>query len=203
VSSCSQQLVFVADDSDEVCKAIERTLTKALGVSISLFTSGHQCLKRIKNEPCDLLISNASTVGMPGIDLLQKAKSLIPPLPVIVISDDYDVEMAVRAMKLGAFDFCHKPFDRAAFLSTVKEALSRASEVFVSEVQALTRTERIVLQLMLESKSTKEIARLRCRSVRTIEDQRYCIMQKLGVNSMIDLVKCVCSVRLPHFLADE
>jgi len=199
MSSSSPQTVFVVDDNEDLCEIIARMLEGAFDVCVSSFTSGHQCLKCIKNEHCDLLISNTSTTGMDGIDLLQKAKRAIPPLPVIIISDESDVTTAVRSMKLGAFDFCGKPFDRTAFLGMVERALLLASSVFVSEVKALSATENKVLQLMLEGKTTKEIARLRCRSVRTIEDQHYCIMKKLGVNNMIELVKRVTAVRFPDF----
>jgi DNA-binding CsgD family transcriptional regulator len=60
----------------------------------------------------------------------------------------------------------------------------------------LTETEIRVLRLILDGKSTKEIARLRHRSVRTIEDQRGKIMHKLGVDNLVDLVKQTAIVRL-------
>jgi len=203
VISDNKQTVFVVDENEELCKILVNMLEREFDVCVRSFTSGYQCLKCIKENSCDLLISSTSTSGMDGIDLLQKAKNAIPPLPVIILSDETDVTLAVRAMKLGAFEFCCKPFDRTAFLSAVDEALLLASSVVVSEMVALSPTEKIVLQFMLDGKSTKEIARIRCRSVRTIEDQHYCIMKKLGVNNMIDLIKRVAIVRIPILAENE
>ena len=198
-----KRLIFLVDDDVEICNVIERTLENALNVNVISFTEGHKCLESIQKEPCDLLISNTSTVGMDGIDLLRKTKRMFPPLPVMIISDVPDVDIAVKAMKLGAFEFCLKPFARSVFLAMVENALSFSSDLRTSNLRALTSTEQIVLRLILESKSTKQIARIRNRSARTIEDQRCAIMHKLGVGNIVDLVKHVELVHFHYFLKDE
>jgi len=195
----SQPLIFIVDDDVEICNILERTLRSALKVNVISFTEGHKCLESIRNEPCDLLISNTSTVGMDGIDLLRKTKRMFPSLLVIIVSDVPDVDVAVEAMKLRAFDFCLKPFERSAFLAMVESALSFSSDVGSSNLKALTATEQAILQLMLESKSAKEIAKLHDHSTRTTEDQRYSIMQKVGVDNVVDLVKRIELVRFHHF----
>jgi FixJ family two-component response regulator len=198
----NQQLIYLVDDDPEVCGILERTLQSELDVRVVCFIAGHKCLENIKSKACDLLISNISTVGMSGIALLRETKRMFPFLPVIMISDIHNVDIAVKAMKLGAFDFCQKPFDRSELLREVESALSMRSNTIASNSRPLTPAEQTVLGLILESKSTKEIARIRNRSVRTIEDQRQSIMHKLGVDNIIDLVKHVESVHVNHYLKD-
>ncbi len=195
-----KSVVFLADDDAETCSTLERTLKSSLDVRVVTFSEGKKCLKRIKNDACSLLICNRFTVGMDGIDLLVETKRRFPALPVIVTSAERDVEDAVKAMKMGAFDFLQKPFDRSTFLSTTREALSLSSDLQVATAAELTPTEQTVLSLLLQCKSVKEIARIRRRSVRTIEDQRLAIMQKFGADNPFDLVRHMGAFRFPHYL---
>jgi FixJ family two-component response regulator len=127
--------------------------------------------------------------GMDGIELLAQVKHIAPWLPVLVITGYGDIPMAVKALKLGASDFIEKPVDRQTLLSTVELLLSKVTPPDTLRGKALTRVEMGVLRLILDGKSNSEIAFLRHRSVRTIEDERCRIMHKLGVDNVVDLVK--------------
>ncbi|HBZ01531.1 MAG TPA: DNA-binding response regulator, partial [candidate division Zixibacteria bacterium] len=70
-----------------------------------------------------LLISDMKLPGKSGIELLQEAKKLYPGLPLVFITAFGTIEKAVEAMKLGAFDYITKPFDRDEFLLTIEKAL--------------------------------------------------------------------------------
>jgi two-component system response regulator NreC len=99
-------------------------------------------------------------------------------------------------MKLGALDFIEKPLNRESFLSSVESVLKEDTRTRSRPGEVLTKTELKVLRLILQGKGTREIAKLRHRSVRTIEDERRRIMNKLGVDNLVDLVKQVAVVRL-------
>jgi len=109
-----------------------------------------------------------------------------------------DVEMAVRAMDAGAANLVQKPLDRPSFLAAVEAALKQSRRREYPGRAPLTQTEVEVLRLILDGKGNKEIARLRHRSVRTIEDQRHCIMHKCGVDNVVDLLREVAIVRIPR-----
>jgi len=204
VTTHNQQVVFLAHEDVEVSGALERAIKNAFDVRVICFIAGQKCLENIKKEKaCDLLISSYSTVGMSGIALLRKTKRMFPLLPVVIISDMPDVNVAVRAMKLGALDFFQMPYSQTEFLRVVENALSFSSNVMPSKLHPLTPAEQTVLSLMLESRSTKEIARSRKRSVRTVEDQRQSMMHKLGVDNVIDLVKRFGSAHVCRSLNDE
>jgi len=147
------------------------------------------CLEHLRRQRCNLLITDVKMPDMSGIELLIEARRIIPALPVIVITGFGDVPMAVRAMRAGAWDFIEKPLRRERLLSAVESALKHNARPGPALDNALSKTETKVLSLILDGKSNKETAALLHRSVRTIEDHRSNIMQKLGVVSVVDLVK--------------
>ena len=197
MTNIAEQHIFFVDDEPKVCKMVGRTLEQA-SLKVTCFTDPTDCLRQLRCRTCDLLITDVKMPGMDGIELLTKVKRIIPSLPVIVITAYGDVPMAVEALKVGAVNFIEKPLDRQSFLSAVEAVVKRNALIHQIVGDVLTKTEMIVLRLILDGKSTREIARLRQRSVRTIEGNRGQIMRKLGVNNLVDLVKQTAVVRLPE-----
>jgi FixJ family two-component response regulator len=197
-NSTEKHIIFV-DDEPEVRKVVARTLEQA-GFKVSCCSRAADCLQKLRSRPCDLLITDVKMPGMDGIELLTKVKCIIPSLPVLVITGYGDIPMAVRALKAGASDFLEKPLKRESFLSAVQFTLKGKTKHHPPVNKVLTKTEMGILRLILDGKTNKEIARLRNRSVRTAEDQRRSIMNKLGVDNSVDLVKQVAVVRLPELL---
>jgi len=128
--------------------------------------------------------------GRDGMQLLQEVRAAFPWIPVIMMTAYGSIPMSVQAVKIGAFDFIEKPVEEARLLSVVESALLREAELHDPLVgKPLTRTERIVLCLILEGISNKRIAYILERSERTIEVHRSRVMRKLGVDNLVDLVK--------------
>lgn len=184
----SKQCIFFVDDDPRVRKVICRTLER-IGSKVSCFACAADCLEQLRSQRCDLLITDVVMPGMGGIELLTEAKRIIPSLQVLVITGYGDIPMAVTAMKAGALDFIEKPLDRQTLLSVVESALKRNNLSDPLMGKALTETEMEVLRLILKGKTNKEIADLRHRSIRTIEDHRERIMRKFGVSRVVDLVR--------------
>jgi two-component system response regulator FixJ len=195
MTNTAEKHVFFVDDEPGVCKVAGRALEQ-LGLKVSCFASGDDCLKALHSKTCDIVVTDLKMPGMSGMDLLTEVKRRLPTLPVLVITGYGDIPLAVKAIRIGALDFIEKPLDRESFLSAVQSALSRKPRHHRSPGRMLTKVETEVLRLIMDGKSTKEIARLRHRSVRTIEDQRASIMRKLSVDNLVDLVKQVADVRL-------
>ena len=197
-----KQHVFVVDDEPDVRAAICRTL-EFVGYQTSCFGSAADCLAKMRSRRCDLLITDVVLPGMDGMELLSEVKCRTPSLPVLIVTGYGSVEMAVQAMDAGASSFIRKPLDRSSLLGAVETALARRGRVSDHARKPLTRAEVDVLRLILEGKGNKEIAKLRHRSVRTIEDQRRRIMHKFGVDNPIDLIREVAIVRIPTRLHRE
>lgn len=106
----------------------------------------------------------------------------------MVISGYGDVPTAVEAVKAGAVDFLEKPLDKKSFIRKVKSILSENGN-HKPLGKPLTQSEQRVLKLVLDGKSNREIAGLLSRSQRTIEAHRGHVMQKLGAESVVDLVR--------------
>ncbi|UCG57308.1 MAG: DNA-binding response regulator [Phycisphaerales bacterium] len=191
-----QHICFV-DDEPEVRDVIRRTLELA-GYQVTCFGSATECLARIRSQGCDLLVTDVKMPGVDGMELLTRVKRSIPSLPVLVVTGYGNVQMAVKAMSAGALSFIEKPLERESFLAAVKSALKQSRSVHSHMHEALTKFEMQVLGLILDGKGNKEIAQLRHRSVRTIEDQRRRIMRKFGVTNLVDLVKKAAVVRIPE-----
>lgn len=202
MTNITKQHVFFVDDEPKIRKMVGRTLEQ-VGLKVSCFARAAECLKQLHSQTCDLLITDVKMPEMDGIELLTKVKHIIPSLPVLVITGYGDIKMAVKALKIGASNFIEKPLDRQSFLSAVESALKRNAKIHRIAGNVLTKTEMIILRLILDGKSTKEIARLRHRSVRTIEDHRSHIMHKLGVDNLVDLVKQTAVVRMVELGEDK
>lgn len=202
MAETSEQHIFVLDDEPDVRHAVGRTLESA-GYGVSTFGSVATCWATLRLGCCDLLITDAAMPDMNGIELLIQVKSTMPSLPVLVITGYGTVEMAVKAMEAGAVSVIEKPLERTSFLATVENILERDTHRRRRSHEPLTRTEAEVLRLIVDGRGNKEIARLRHRSVRTIEDQRRCIMRKFGVDNPVDLIREVAIVRIPAQVRGE
>ncbi len=197
MTNIAKQHIFFVDDKPKICKMVGRSLEQA-GLKVSCFASGSDCLKQLRSRRCDLLITDVKMPEMDGIELLTEVKRIIPSLPVLVVTGYGDIPMAVEALKVGASEFIEKPLDRQSFLLAVESVLKRNALIHRIVGDVLTKTEMIVLRLILDGKRNKEIAMLRQRSVRTIEVHRLRIMRKIGVDKLVDLVKQTAVVWLPE-----
>ena len=114
--------VLVVDDDLEMCGLISDVLS---GEGFSVFTTGDslEASKTLKREDFDVIITDLKMKGLKGLDLLGEAKKVAPQTPVIIITAFGTVESAIKAMKMGAYDYITKPFQMDEFVLTVKKAL--------------------------------------------------------------------------------
>jgi two-component system response regulator FixJ len=191
----AKQHIFFVDDEPKVRKAVRRTLVR-MRLKVSCFTCAADCLEQLHPGECDLLITDVKMPGMDGIELLKKAKRIVPWLQVLVITGYGDIPMAVRAMKAGASDFIEKPLDRRSLLLAVESVLKRDAWADPLLGKLLTPTERIILRYVLDGKSNKDIASVCHRAISTIEDHRHKIYKKIGVTNLGGLFKWATKIGL-------
>lgn len=187
--------IYIVDDDPCIRDVISVFLNRA-GYECSTFSGADQCLNLLRTHKCDLLITDVKMPVMDGIELLTEAKTIYPWLPVLIITSFADVPLAVKALKAGAADFAEKPLDWNSFLATVQSILSETELSDTLVGKPLTRTETIILRLILEGRSNKEIAHILSRSTRTIEVHRSHIMHKLNVDNVVELVKRAADINL-------
>jgi two-component system, LuxR family, response regulator FixJ len=181
-------MIFLVDDEPAVCKAIAQTLEE-VGYRVRLFLKAGECLRVLEKRSCDLLIADVNMPEMDGIELLKAVKLLRPLLPVLLITGYGDIPIAVKAVKAGAYDFVEKPLDEETFIPLVKEAIMKCAKKNAFTGKPLTKTEKKILQLVVDGMGNKQIASTLECSVRTVENHRYRISKKLNVDSTASLVR--------------
>jgi two-component system nitrogen regulation response regulator NtrX len=103
-----QKSILIVDDEKSICQSLGSILADE-GYEILSAGSGEEALKIIEEEPPSLIILDIWLPGIDGIETLKVIKSLYPQMRVIMISGHGTIETAVKATKLGAFDFFEKP----------------------------------------------------------------------------------------------
>lgn len=195
MTSIAKQHIFFVDDNPEVRNVVGRTL-KQVGAKVSCFACATDCIEKLRYQRCDLLITDVKMPGMSGIGLLREAKILAPWLSVLVITGYADIPMAIEAMKEGALDFIRKPLNRESFLSVVRSVLMKNTGADRLLGKPLTNRENIVLRLIMDGKTSREIADLLNVTIRAIEFHRGNIYKKFDVHNVVDLVKRVKDMKL-------
>lgn len=195
VNKTKQHDIFFVDDDAGIRELISEEL-KSINCKVNCFANGADCLEQLGKQNCDLLITDVKMPGMDGLTLLNNVRRATPWVSVMVITGFGDIPMSVRALKLGAVDFVEKPLDRKAFLHKVKTILKHDDFIDIPTGKVLTKAEKKILKLILEGKGNKEIAYILSRSMRTVERHRSDIMNKFGVDNIVDLVKKAAFINL-------
>jgi two-component system response regulator AtoC len=134
-----RQSVLIVDDEELICRSLRMTLEQA-GYVVAVALSGTDAVAQIAEEPPDCLVVDLRLGDMDGLELLKAARERVATLKAVVITAHGDVDSAVRALRLGAYDFIKKPFDVEEVLASVQNAL-RADDL-ERQVAYLTRQER-------------------------------------------------------------
>jgi DNA-binding NtrC family response regulator len=116
------QRILVVDDDAEILIAFQRMLAHA-GYEVERATSAASALEILDRTGIDLMLCDVCMPGMDGLEMLANIRERGLQLPAVVVSGAGTVEQAVKATKLGAFDFVQKPVARERLLLTVQNAL--------------------------------------------------------------------------------
>ncbi|MCE5247638.1 sigma-54 dependent transcriptional regulator, partial [bacterium] len=115
--------ILVVDDEASLRRLLSFTLARR-GFRVALAETGEQAVEMVELDPPDICLLDVMLPGIDGLEVLRRARRLVPDLPVIMMTAFGTVERAVEAMKLGAHDFIAKPFDMDRLDIAVKNALS-------------------------------------------------------------------------------
>jgi DNA-binding NtrC family response regulator len=114
--------VLVVDDDLEMCGLLSDVL-KGEDFSVTAIHDSLEASKILKKEKFDIVITDLKMKGLKGLDLLEEARQVAPMMPVIIITAFGTIESAIKAMKMGAYDYITKPFQMDELLLTVRKAL--------------------------------------------------------------------------------
>jgi two-component system response regulator FixJ len=195
----SREEVFVVDDDPAVRDALSVVLTLA-GYQVTAFAEGASVVAAARTRVPVCIILDVNMPGRSGLDVLKEFNAEQYGAPILIISGQGDIPMAVDAIRHGALDFLEKPFDAGTVVARVRDAAavwrrrveSTAASIRPSRFPArdlLTPRECEVLGQIAGGASNKEAGRCLGISPRTVEVHRAHIMEKLGAKNTADLVR--------------
>lgn len=180
--------INIIDDDKGVLDALS-----ALFTSKGYTASTHSSAKAFLTAPfvSGCIISDVRMPEMTGLDLLRELKNRVDPRPVIMITAHGDIEMAIQAVRMGAYDFIEKPFKNDKLLATVLEAEKVLTELteLRDRVDSLTERQKETMRYLIEGMATKDIALKLGLSPRTVEIHRAFVMSKMNAKSVADLLR--------------
>lgn len=192
----AEPIVFVVDDDASVCKALDR-LVRSVGLKAETFPSAKDFLRREPHNGPSCLVLDIRMPGLSGLDLQRELAAKDYSIPIIFITGHGDIPMSVQAMKAGAVDFLPKPFSDQELLDVIyaaleKDTLAREERAELSKIQrrigSLTPREHEVFVRVVTGMLNKQIASELGASEKTIKVHRARVMEKMGVQSLAELV---------------
>jgi FixJ family two-component response regulator len=202
MSSPSKGTIYIVDDDDAFRDSLE-WLISGHRFEVHAFASGSAFLDELRRKPAAnpearrCVVLDIRMPDLTGLQVQEALAAVDPTLPIIFVTAHGDVPMAVEAIKRGAYDFIEKPFQDAALIERVVDAMNRseaalakhcAVEATRSLIATLSARELQVMDMVIEGKLNKTIAYELDISIKTVEAHRARVMEKLGANSLAQLV---------------
>lgn len=196
--------IAVIDDDEAVLDSLRLYFARQ-SIETSCFAAANEFLSAVQGgQRFDCIVSDVRMPGMSGLDLVHRLKSGGVLAPVVLITGHGDVDMAVAAIKVGAFDFIEKPFDEARLLASIKNAIEKNQqpEIDAAELEklrsrfdTLSARQRQVMELAVAGLSNKEIGSQLKISPKTVENHRAWVMERIGARNIADLVRIAMKVQ--------
>jgi FixJ family two-component response regulator len=196
--------VALVDDDAAVLDALRYYLARQ-SIRTSTFQAARDFLEALdRHEQFDCVVSDVRMPGMSGLDLMKHLNERGYAGPVILITGHGDVDMAVGAIKNGAFDFIEKPFDEARLLTSIRQGAERMRQnkseaAEIDELQtrfdSLSARQGEVMELAVAGLSSKEIGIRLSISPKTVENHRAWVMERIGARNVADLIRKAMKIR--------
>ncbi len=194
--------IYVVDDDQQARKAV-LTLVEAMGVSAESFASAEEFLKAYNGHRPACLVTDVRMLGMSGLELQERLNELKIRISVVVLTAFASTPTTVRAMRNGALTLMEKPCNDDELWDAIRMGLAADHQNWERDQQqsqlqqrldSLTPKERRVLEYIVAGDANKVVARKLDVSVRTIENHRHKIFQKMAADSLAELVRMALEV---------
>jgi FixJ family two-component response regulator len=188
--------IHLVDDEPALLKALSRLL-RSEGFDVKTYGSAEDFLKKGKIDRPGCLVLDESMHGMAGTELHRELLGRECVLSVIFLTAHGDIPMGVRAIKDGATDFLTKPAKDTELISCIKNGIEKSRRLFAEQavlntlkerLEALSRREREVMEHVVGGLPNKRIAEMLGVVEQTIKVHRGRVMEKMGAESLAQLV---------------
>jgi two-component system response regulator AtoC len=116
------KLIFIVDDEPAISKLLSYWVKDKWKYQAQVFSNGEDVLRNLSQRP-DLILLDIMLPGLDGLETLKRIKQFDENLPVIILSAQGSIEVAVESLRFGAFDYFPKPIDQQRLEPAIKNAL--------------------------------------------------------------------------------
>jgi DNA-binding response OmpR family regulator len=116
--------ILLVEDEIEILDAITEYLERE-GYAVTRAVDGAEALRRVENEPPDLVLLDVGLPGLSGLEVLRRLREDHPRVPVVMLTGLDDEAQARRTLQMGAVDYVRKPFDLGHLSRVVLAAIGR------------------------------------------------------------------------------
>lgn len=200
-----EPLVVCIVDNDAAIRDSLGFLIESAGIPVATYASAREFLDTWDISRTGCLVVDIRMPGMTGLELQAELTKRNTEVPMIIITGFGDVQLAVQAMKRGAFDFFEKPINHELLLERLQQALDKETAArqetaekleFQRRYALLSPKERQVLDLVVEGQTSAEIAsNLNC-SPKTVEVHRSNIYMKMRCKNIAVIVRMMMLKRI-------
>jgi two-component system response regulator FixJ len=193
----NRRTLHIVDDDDDVRESAAMLL-EAAGYEVFAYPSGVDFLEKLDVTSPACILLDIHMPQMDGLEVQQKLLERGVHFPVIVLTGQGDVSIAVQAMKNGAFEFLEKPYLNDVLLEAARDAFTKLEATTEdravtaqarTSIAKLTARETQVMQALLAGLPNKLIAYELDISVRTVEIYRANVMEKLDARGLSTAVR--------------
>jgi DNA-binding NtrC family response regulator len=145
----ARKSILVVDDEKSQREILEMILSGE-GYDVTTASSGEAAMKFVADRHFDLVLTDLKMTGMSGLDLLKSLTDFDKSIIVLLLTAHGTVDSAVDALRLGAFDYLQKPYDREKLLDTISRALNKLSNLdaeIVSESPEMDKVKKLILKV--------------------------------------------------------
>ncbi|MFT3731908.1 MAG: response regulator [Hyphomicrobium sp.] len=198
--------IAIIDDDFAVLDSLGQLLAGA-GLDVCSFQSAEAFMSAAVEGEVSCVVSDVRLPNMTGIELHQEISRRFPSLPVILITGQGDIAMAVSAVKSGAVDFIEKPFSDERMVASIQNAVDIGARKkldadlraeFQSRLSELSPRQRQVMDHLVKGLSNKEIAVQLGLSTRTVENYRAWVMERMRTRNLAELVRLATWIEGSH-----
>lgn len=192
-------LIHVVDD-DSTSRWLIEEMLQGIGADIRAYPDAQAFLAAWRPTECECLVTDLRMPDVSGLELQRRLLEQGASIPILFISAYSEIAAAVTAVKRGAVDFLEKPVHAGELREKVQAALNtsrqlhslhREKETREARLSLLTAREREIAALVANGLSSREVAAQFSLSVRTVENHRSRIMEKLRVRSAVELARAL------------
>jgi DNA-binding NtrC family response regulator len=118
----NNKVIFIVDDEQSISKLLSFWVKDKWGYSVEVFSNSESMLKKVNSKP-DLILLDIMLPGLDGIETLKRIRQMDENLPVIMLSAQGSIEVAVESLRYGAYDYFSKPIDQQKLELAIKNAI--------------------------------------------------------------------------------